>query len=141
MKTILIKMKILHFLKSKEKKQFVSENEFIENRRKLVFSSVEKLVHLRDLNIDEEDKLKIEFYFYTDTFKKSEEFVKEIQKLNYTFRKEFLPNNNRLFVIYGSTIEMKMMYEVLKKWIVEMCELGYKFDCNFDSWEIIFDSK
>ena len=134
-------MKILHFLKSKEKIRFVSENKFIENRKKLVLISIEKLVYLRDFNIEEEDKLKIEFNFYTNTLKKSEEFAKQIQKLNYTVQNQVSLNNKGLFVINGLTTEMKMMYEVLREWNVEMCDLGYKFDCNFDSWEIIFDSK
>ncbi|MES2863291.1 MAG: ribonuclease E inhibitor RraB [Bacteroidota bacterium] len=134
-------MEILRFLKSKEKIKFVSENKFIENRKKLVLNSIEKLVDSRDFNIEEEDELKIEFNFYTNTLKKSEEFAKEIQKLNYTVQNQVSPNNKGLFVINGLTTEMKMMHEVLRKWSLEMCDLGYRFDCNFDSWEIILDLK
>ncbi|MFC3562039.1 ribonuclease E inhibitor RraB [Pedobacter jamesrossensis] len=30
--------------------------------------------------------------------------------------------------------KMKMTDEVVKQWTKQMCELGYKFDCEFDGW-------
>ncbi|TGD59882.1 ribonuclease E inhibitor RraB [Flavobacterium humi] len=133
-------MKILHFLKSRQAKPFVSENDFMDNLEKQSHTAIETLVRLRDSDIEEEDKLTIEYCFYTNILKKSEALVTEIEKLNYKVHNCIAPNNKDLFMVSGRTTEIKMMHEALRKWSVEMCELGYKHDCNFDRWEIVLDA-
>lgn len=134
-------MEILRFLKFRQKKQFVSEIDFIENRGKQSHAAIETLVRLRDSAVEEEDELKIDYFFYTDTLEKSQVLATEIKKLDYTIHNDVTSNNKKLFVISGRTTEMKMMHETLRKWVAEMCELGYKHDCNFDNWEIALDLK
>lgn len=129
-------MEILRFLKPRQKKQFVSEIDFITNCGKQSHAAIETLVRLRDSAVEEEDELKIDYFFYTNTLEKSQILAKEIQKLDYTIHNEVASNNKKLFVITGRTTEMKMMHETLRKWVAEMCELGYKHDCNFDHWKI-----
>lgn len=134
-------MEILRFLKPRQKKQFVSEIDFMANRGKQSHVAIETLVRLRDLAVEEEDALKIDYFFYTDTLEKSQVLAEEIQKLDYTADNRIAPHNKNLFVITGRTTEMKMMHEILRKWVAEMCELGYKHDCIFDRWEIAPEQK
>jgi len=133
------KMEILRFFKPKQKKQFVSEADFILNQHKQFRTATESLVSLRDVEIEEEDELKIDYFFYTDDLEKSRKLEREIQKIGYIVNHEPTSQNKNLFVIAGRTTEMKMMYETLNKWIREMTELGYKHDCRFDSWKIAPD--
>lgn len=134
-------MEILSFLTPKKKKRFVSENAFIANQDKQFRLSIESLVGLRDVGVEEEDELKIDYFFYTDTLEKSEKLEEEIQKLGYVVNRGTASHDKSLFVISGRTTEMKMMHETLKEWITSMCGLGYKYDCSFDSWRIATESK
>lgn len=134
-------MEILRFLKNRQKKQFVSEIDFIANRAKQSHAAIENLVSLRDLAVEEEDELRIDYFFYTDTLEKSQVLTKEIQKLDYIVHSDVASHDKNLFVIRGRTTQMKMMHEILRRWVTEMCELGYKHDCNFDSWQIIPELK
>lgn len=134
-------MEILSFLKHKKKKQFVSENDFITNQDKQFRLSIESLVSLRDSLVEEEDELKIDYFFYTDTLEKSQKLEKEIQKLGYIVNHGIALHDKSLFVISGRTTEIKMMHETLRGWIGAMCDLGYKHDCIFDTWRIVEEEK
>lgn len=59
-------MEILRFFNLKRKKQFVSEIDFVTNHGKQYHRVIETLVRLRDLDVEEEDQLKID-YFFTQT--------------------------------------------------------------------------
>lgn len=129
-------MEILRFLKPRQKKPFVSEIDFIANRGKQFHTAIATLVSLRDSSVEEEDELKIDYFFYTNTLEKSQVLANEIQKLDYIVHNNVSSNDKNIFVIRGRTTEMKMMHEILRKWVSEMCELGYKHDCHFERWEI-----
>lgn len=134
-------MEILSFLKPKKKKRFVSENDFIANQDKQLRLSIESLVGLRDTAVEEEDKLKIDYFFYTDTLEKAQGLEEEIQKLSYIVNHGAASHDKSLFVISGRTTAIKMMHETLREWIGKMCHLGYSFDCSFDTWRIVEESK
>ena len=134
-------MEILRFFKSKKKKQFVSETEFILNQHKQFRTATGALVSLRDSEIEEEDELKIDYFFYTDNLEKSQKLKKEIQKIGYIVNHGPTNQGKNLFVIAGRTTKMKMMHETLRNWVSEMSELGYKYDCRFDNWKITTDQK
>jgi hypothetical protein len=129
-------MGLLHLLKPKRKKQFVFELDFTTNRGRQSHLAIETLVNLRELNIEEDDELKADYYFYADTVEKAIALVEELQSLNYFVQYVEAPNNKKLFIVKGQTTPMKMMHEVLRKWAVDMCDLGYKYDCDFEGWEI-----
>jgi predicted RecB family nuclease len=133
-------MEILSFLKTKKKKQFVSETDFIVNQGKQFRAAIESLVTLRDSAIEEDDELKMDYFFYTNTLEKAQKLEKEIQKIDYIVNHAVASHDKKLFVISGRTTEMKMMHETLSKWVGEMCELGYKYDCSFENWKIVSDS-
>lgn len=134
-------MEILSFLKHKKKKQFVSENDFTANQDKQFRLSIESLVSLRDAAVEEEDELKIDYFFYTNTLEKAQKLEKEIQKLGYIVNHGIASHDKNLFVISGRTTEIKMMHETLSKWAGDMCDLGYKYDCSFDNWMIVEELK
>ncbi|MBE8724401.1 ribonuclease E inhibitor RraB [Flavobacterium hungaricum] len=134
-------MEILRFFKKKQKQQFVSETDFTANQGIQFRTAIEALVTLRDAGVEEEDALKIEYFFYTNTLEKAQKLEQEIQKMNYTVNHTAASHDKRLFVISGSTTAIKMMHETLSKWVGEMCELGYEHDCSFENWKIVSLSK
>lgn len=128
-------MGILHLLKRKRKKQFVSEINFSTNRGRQSHLAVEKLVRLREANVEEDDMLKIDYSFCTDTVEKAQELIKALQYMDHDINK-ISDSKKGVLIVKGKSIPVKMMHEVLRKWALDMCDLGQKYDCNFDGWEI-----
>lgn len=133
-------MEILSFLKPKKHKRLISENDFAANQGKHFRLATESLVSLRDAGVEEEDEFRIDYFFLTNTLEKTKKLEKEIQKLEYIVNYGPATHDKNLFLISGRTTDIKMMHESLSKWVAEMCELGYKHDCNFDSWKIVSES-
>jgi len=128
-------MKLFNLLKTESNNgQFVTETDFINNCDKQMQGALQVLEQLRNLNVSTDKSLKLEYFFYTNTAEKAEQFVVEIKKMNYTVSYGVSASDKTIFVITGWTTEMKMTNEVVKQWIQQMCELGYKFDCEFDGW-------
>lgn len=92
------------------------------------------LDHLRNYGVSDDSKLRIEFFFYSKTLIKAELLAKELRNLNYEVETGKSAGNKNLFIITGWTTKMKMDGETVQHWTEEMCELGYKFDCEFDGW-------
>lgn len=128
-------MGLFDFFKSKTNNgQFVSETAFNDNRDKQMQMTPQTLEQLRRLNVTSDKELKLEYFFYTNTADKAEQLASEIVKLNYTVQHGVSAGDKNLFIVTGWTTKMKMSDEVVKQWTKQMCELGYKFDCEFDGW-------
>lgn len=130
-------MEILSFLKPKKERRLVSENDFETNQLRHLRLATESLVSLRDAGVEEEDQLKIDYFFYSDTLEKAQKLQKELMKKDYVVTQGIKPEDKNLFVISGRTTEIKMMHESLSKWVTEMCELAYNHDCKFENWKIV----
>ena len=128
-------MGLFDFFKSKtNNSQFVNETEFISNRDMQLQMTPETLDQLRKLNVTPDNELKLEYFFYTNTAEKAEQLATEIAKLNYTVSHGESAGDKNLFLVTGWSTKMKMNDNVVKVWTKQMCELGYKFDCEFDGW-------
>ena len=55
-------------------------------------------------------------------------------KLNYESHYSLATHNSNEYVITGKTNRIKMTNNIVLKWSVQMCELGYNYDCCFDGW-------
>jgi len=136
-------MAFIDFFSSKqnEVKKFVDENRYRTNQVNQVKMAPETLKQLRDLGVTETNELKLEYFFYTNTLEKSKIFADEIQKLNYSAKYGKSAGDKKLFIITGWTIKMPMSDFVVKEWVKKMCEIGYKYDCDFDGWGTEPDQK
>src|SRR5688500_48812 len=133
--TAIMLMGLFDFLKPKSNSgQFVSETAFNSNRNKQMEMTPQTLDQLRKLNVTADKELKLEYFFYTNTADKAEQLATEIGKLNYTVQHDVSAGDKKLFIVTGWTTKMKMTDEDVKHWTKQMCELGYKFDCEFDGW-------
>mgnify|MGYP002346307903 CR=1 FL=1 len=128
-------MGLFHFLKPKSKNEpFVSETAFVDNRDRQMQMTPQTLDQLRKHQITSENELKLEYFFYTNTAKKAEQLATQLEKLNYTVQHGVSASDKKLFIVTGWTTKMNISEEVVKNWTMEMCELGYQFDCEFDGW-------
>ncbi len=96
--------------------------------------ATQTLEQLRQAGVTEDKELKLEYFFYTNSNEKAKELANELAKLNYTVEHKLAVDSKTEFIITGWTTKMKMTEDVVKKWTKEMCELGYKNDCDFDGW-------
>lgn len=128
-------MGLFDFLTPKSRNgQFVSKSAFNSNRDRQMQMTPQTLEQLRNLNVTADKELKIEYFFYTNTSEKAEKLATEIALLNYTVQYGVSAGDKKLFIVTGWTTKMKMSEIVVKQWTKKMCELGYKFDCEFDGW-------
>ncbi|MBZ4033739.1 ribonuclease E inhibitor RraB [Flavobacterium sp. 17A] len=129
-------MNILSFLKPK-KKRTLSENDLNANLDRHYRIATESLVSLRDIGVEEEDELKIDYFFFSDTVEKAQILETEMKNMDFIVNYGTASHDKSLFVISGRTKKIRMMHESLSKWVTDMCQLGHKYDCTFDSWKIV----
>ena len=128
-------MGLFQFCKSNsDKNTFVSEQAFADNLKKQVDMTPQTLNQLRQAGVTEDKELKLEYFFYTNSDEKAKKLADELAKLNYTVDHRLAVDSQTEFIITGWTTKMKMSEDVVKKWTKEMCELGYKYDCDYDGW-------
>lgn len=129
-------MGLFDFLKPKQNgnNQFVTEQAFKSNLTKQMQMTPQTMKQLRKIDVSADKELKPEYFFYTNTADKAKLFADEIGKLNYEVKYEQSAGDKKSFLITGWTTKMTMEDNVVASWTKEMCELGYKFDCDFDGW-------
>ncbi len=128
-------MGLFDFFKPKSKHlQFLTDSAFSNNRDKQMQMTPQTLNQLRKLNVSADKELKLEYFFYTNTADKAEQLAIELGKLNYAVEHGVSSGDKSLFIVTGRTTKLKMDNEVVKEWTKQMCELGFKFDCEFDGW-------
>lgn len=82
---------------------------------------------------DMHEERELEFFFYADTEEDAKALSAEIEKhkLGKEITIDFFRDS---YSVIGLT-EKKMTYaQPLEKWIKQMNELAFKFDCEFDGW-------
>jgi regulator of RNase E activity RraB len=132
--TTIIAMGLFDVFKKNNKGQFVTEGQFKSNSDKQVELAPQTLQQLRELGVTADKDLKLEFFFYSNTIDKVEKLSDELKKMNYEVQFGQSQGDNKLFISTGWTTKMKMDNGIVTSWTKEMCDLGYKFDCNFDGW-------
>jgi regulator of RNase E activity RraB len=130
---IIIFMGFFNFWKPKNS-NYVTEKSFENNCKKQMQMSPMTLKQLRNLKVTEDKELKLEYFFYTNTNEKAELLAKELEKQNYKVEYGVSIGDKKLFIVTGRTTNIIMKEEIVTKWTKEMCEIGYKFDCEFDGW-------
>jgi regulator of RNase E activity RraB len=132
---LILIMSLFQFCKpNSARNTFVSKIDFTNNLKNQVEMAPLVLKHHRKEGVTENTELKLEFFFYTNSDEKAKKLADELAKLNYTAKYMLAVDSNTEFIITGWTTKIKMSDNVVKDWAKEMCELGYKYDCEFDGW-------
>jgi len=127
-------MGLFNFFKKDGDQRFVSESAFENNKTKQMQMTPLTMKELKKIDVREDKELKLEYFFYTNTDKKADAFAQELEKLNYEVKSGPSAADKKLFIITGWTTKMQMEDSIVANWTKTMCELGYRFDCEFDGW-------
>ncbi|RZK09615.1 MAG: hypothetical protein EOO46_13310 [Flavobacterium sp.] len=127
-------MGFFDFLKPNSNKRFVTESEFRRNQSKQIKMAPQTLSQLRKLGVSEERRLKLEYFLYADKSENASALAAELEKLNYSVEFGKSAGDEKLFVITGWSTPLSMNAVAAEKWTSDMCELGFKYDCEFDGW-------
>lgn len=119
---------------TQDNNRYVTEESFKNNIQKQVDMTPQTLDRLRKAGVSADKELKLEFFFYTNSDDKAKKLADALAKLSYSVEHRLAAESKTGFVITGWTTKMKMSEDVVKKWTKEMCQLGYKFDCDYDGW-------
>jgi regulator of RNase E activity RraB len=133
---MIITMGFLDLFKSKQNpdKKFVTEDSYKKNKENQANMAPQTLKQLRDLGVTETKELKLEYFFYTNNMDKANNLADEIQEMNYSVKYGKSAGDKKLFVITGWTTKMAMADSIVIDWTKQMCDLGHKFDSEFDGW-------
>lgn len=117
--------------------QFISEENFKNNLQSQNFKISRTLGVMSEFNLKAKEKLEIDFFFYTDTSEKAQKLSEELKKLNFEVSWHEFKMDRKIYSVVGSTDKMQNDEELLIYWSKFMCQLGYKFDCEFDGWSVV----
>ena len=126
-------MGIFDFYKPKDTR-YVTEEAFKENSLKQSAATSQVLGLLKKHSLSDANLRCLEFFFYTNTIDKAKLLAVELQKKEYSAAYRKSGHGNKSFVITGWTRKISIGDSALATWAKEMCELGYKYDCEFDGW-------
>lgn len=119
---------------TKQSGPFVSKSAFTENRDKQVTMTPLTMEQLRSHGINDSTRLKLEYFFYTNSKVNASALAEELDARGYVGGHQVAAGDPSLFVITGWTTPMLMTDAVVVPWSEEMCDVGYNFDCKFDGW-------
>jgi hypothetical protein len=118
----------------KESSKFLTEKDFKANLDKQLKMSPQTLEQLRQYNVTNSSRLKLEFFFYTDKLDNAIDLTNELKSKKYSVVHGPSADDPKILIISGWTLPIKMDIDSVLEWIKEMCEVGYEFDCDFDGW-------
>ena len=112
----------------------VSKENFEQHLKNQISMVPETLIEVREAGVDDKNELKIEFLLYTNESDKGSSLSEELKKINYSVSVSPSAYNPNDILINGWTTRMIMSEANLISWVNKMCDLGYKYDCEFDGW-------
>lgn len=114
---------------------FISEEEAIVCgvKQRAPLQKIAEQLQLRGEH--ESSELPLEFAFHTNTKNKAAALVERLQQDGVEANYEVASQDQTLFLIQGKTRPTRMDAETLQKWTDRMCEFGYLYDAEMQSWE------
>ena len=79
-------------------------------------------------------RLRLEYFFYTNTPEKAAVLVKSLVAREYTSESRLAADKSGNYVITGWTTRMPVDLASVVKWTEDMCRVGFDHDCEFDGW-------
>ncbi len=114
--------------------RFVTERVCRDNLARQVSMTPQTMAQLRECGVSKAAMLRLEFFFYTDMDRKAEALAKALNAMGYQAGSDRSAGDNRLFLVNGWTVPLKMDDSVVLDWTRQMCKLGCEHDCEFDGW-------
>ena len=114
--------------------KYISEQQHSENLASQLATSPETVEQLRSYGITEDRMLKLEYFFYTNTPEKAGALSVALSGMGYDATFNPTDEGDKIRIVAGATVPVLMATEKVLEWTEEMCNIGYKHDCEFDGW-------
>jgi len=115
---------------------YFTANAHSKNVEKQTSGAAQILAQMRKGGITADRELALEIYFYTDTEEKASELAAALTDNDYAVKHGPSASDPKVFAVTGQTARMKMDETIVVDWAREMCELGFRHDCEFDGWGV-----
>ena len=127
---------LFNLFKSKPKNpsRFLSEQEAKEDLVPgQIASNYPLLEVLKQHGVTENDKLRLEFVFFTNDTDKAEN-LKKVLSVRADYSVDDLRRVKKLWRLTGWSNKIKMDIDSINHWTFDMCKIGFDNDCKFDGW-------
>lgn len=116
-------------------RKFVSEEDYKKNLATQLDLSPRTLkTLLEDHGVSPNQKIRLEFFFYSDSDKNLSLLSIELKKLGYSTDWHELEDQEGIYILSGWTAPIQMNEVSLLSWTKQMVDVGYAADCDFDGW-------
>jgi hypothetical protein len=117
------------------KKKFITEEGHQQNTKRLQDLNPQTYELVLTHGVKDGEQKEFRFYFYTSNQNAAENLGKELS-INFGYILENVHQTGKDWCVLGETGKMPFHLNEINKWTKEMCEFGYKFDAEFDGWEV-----
>lgn len=114
--------------------RFRSDDAYARNRAGQLTMSPQVVAQLRKCGVTDESRLKLEYFFYTNTREKAGALAQELAQMGYAGGYDHSASDKKQFLVNGWTSPIKMDEKTVLDWTARMCDVGRKHDCEFDGW-------
>ena len=114
--------------------RFQTDEAYAQNRARQLTMTPQTVSQLRKYGVTDDSRLKLEYFYYTNTKEKAAALAQELADLGYTGSLDHSASDRKQFVVTGWTSPMRMDDHTVLDWIGRMCDVGHKHDCEFDGW-------
>ena len=114
--------------------QFHTKEQFKENVVRQTTLTPQTLSQLYEYGVTEDTKLKLEYFFYTNSEGKAAALHNALVELGYTGEYGQSASDDSIFVVSGWTTPVTMAKDSALTWTKSMCKLGFQHDAEFDGW-------
>lgn len=119
---------------NKAPKRFVTEQAFQQNTGNQVEGSAETLEALYSHGVKPTDSKSLEFFFYTNHASKADALTAQLVSMGYKAANARSEDDKNLYLITGRTTPVQMTESAIRPWTMQMCQIGFTHDADFDGW-------
>lgn len=123
----------------KKNKEFLSEERHLSNLQNQLDMTPQTLQALLEAGVKEGARLKVEYFFFTNSMDKAEKLGHILAPDSDEVRVGESESDKNIFVTTGWTNPIEITHGSLIRWVGEMCVLGHRNDCEFDGWGTSLD--
>ncbi len=139
---IVVAIAVVTFLKSKNDVpadniyRYITHVDFEQNLKQQHAMVAQTLAQLRELGIGENQKLKLESLFYTNTAENAEALARALQQQGYRVDADVVDDEPGSFYVGSESVPIKMDQDSIVQWQTELITLGFEHDAAFDGWGV-----
>jgi len=92
------------------------------------------LMRLYESKLSENSKLRLEYFFYTNSEEKAASLHQALIKRGYSGSYGYSASTNSIYIVTGWTVPIMMSRNTVIAWTETMCRIGFEHDAEFDGW-------